>query len=154
MPLPLFLLTLLAGTMQMTQKRARREGPLPGLREQGSVDSLLHRCLLSGGEHGVRWINQEKGSHLNGFTFVKTSAGHKWPEKGNTPTLRAPATLLHSSLSFCLLFPCPLWSGLAISSPSEPCLPVLVHAQDNPSSPAHIQKHRVYSSSARSAVLN
>lgn len=68
------------------------------------------------------------------------------PEKGNMPTLRAPATLLHSSLSFCLLFPYPLWPGLAISSPSEPCLPVSVHAQDNPSSPAHIQKHTVYSS--------
>lgn len=84
MPLPLFLLTLLAATMQMTQERAGIEGPLPGLREQGSVDSLLHRCLLSGGERGVRWITQEKGSHLNGFTFVKMSAGHKWLQRKET----------------------------------------------------------------------
>ena len=76
----------------MTQKRAGIEGPLPGLREQGSADSLLHTSFLSGGERGVRWINQEKGLHLNGFTFVKMSAGHKWFQRKETRQLSGHPT--------------------------------------------------------------
>ena len=55
---------------------------------------------------------------------------------------------------FCLLIPCPLWPGLAVSSPWDPCLPILVHVQDNPSSPAHTATHTVHSSYGHTAVLN
>ena len=112
-------------------------------------------CCSAGNNSGVRGTHEdEEGLHLDGLTFVKMSAGQKWLQEKETHQL--PASLVNFCLVlFCLLIPCPLWPGLAISSPWDPCLPILVHhIQDNPSSPTHTETHTVHSSHGHTAVLN